>query len=375
MKRIGITCYPTVGGSGIIATELGKLLAEKGFEIHFITSGLPYRLDCVNPEIYYHEVEISHYPVFQYPPYDLALAAKMAEVIDREKLDILHVHYAMPHAISALLAKDIAKREVKIVTTLHGTDITVLGHDKVFKNMIAYGIEQSDAVTAVSNQLVEQTKEQLHVKKDISVIYNFVNENEYQRKSRDFIREDYGIQPDEHVLIHISNFRKVKRIQDVILTFNEVQKRTNSKLILVGDGPETHTAFELVSSLGLTKDVLFLGKQKNVSDLLSISEVKLLMSQKESFGLVLLEAMACGVVPVATNVGGIPEVIKHGETGYVVNLGDTKTASDYTVQLLKNKELLKTHSQNGLKRVHTVFSSDKIVNEYIALYNKLIEKE
>lgn len=375
MKKIGITCYPTVGGSGIIATELGKLLAEEGFEVHFITSALPFRLDCINPEIFYHEVEISHYPVFQSPPYDLALAAKMAEVIDREGLDILHVHYAMPHAISALLARDIAQRKVKIVTTLHGTDITVLGHDKIFKNMIAYGIEKSDAVTAVSKQLVEQTKEQLQVEKDISVIYNFVNEEEYRRKDRDFIKVDYGINPDEKVLIHISNFRKVKRIEDVVLTFARVRKQIKSKLILVGDGPEIQTIFELVSTLGLTDDVLFLGKQKNISDLLSISDIKLLMSQKESFGLVLLEAMACGVVPVATNVGGIPEVIEHEKTGYIVELGDVETAANYAVQLLQDRNLLNMYAKNGLERAHTVFSSTRIVNEYIKLYEQLMNEE
>src|SRR5690625_3848937 len=350
MRKIGITCYPTIGGSGIIATELGKLLAEKGFEVHFITSGLPFRLDCINPEIYYHEVEISHYPVFQHPPYDLALAAKMAEVIDREKLDILHVHYAMPHAISAILARDIAKRDVKIVTTLHGTDITVLGHDKTFKSMIAYGIEQSDAVTAVSKQLVEQTKAQLEVEKHIEVIYNFVNEEEYVRKNREFIKKDYQIQPDEKVFIHISNFRKVKRIEDVIQTFALVQKQLKAKLILVGDGPETQSAFELVKTLGLTGEVLFLGRQKNISDLLSVSDIKLLMSQKESFGLVLLEAMSCGVIPIATNVGGIPEVIQHGETGFLVESRSEEHTSELQSRghlvcrllLEKKKRILRT---------------------------------
>lgn len=371
MKKIGITCYPTIGGSGIIATELGKLLAEKGFEIHFITSSLPFRLDCINPEIYYHEVEISHYPVFQYPPYDLALAAKMAEVIDREKLDILHVHYAMPHAISAILAKNIAKHEVKIVTTLHGTDITVLGIDKTFKRMIAYGIEESDAVTAVSHDLVNQTKNQLHVQKDISVIYNFVNENEYYKKDRDFIKKQYGIEEDEKVVIHISNFRKVKRVQDVIYTFAHILHHIKSKLILVGDGPELQTAFELVNRLDLKDAVLFLGKQKNISDLLSISDVKLLMSEQESFGLVLLEAMACEVATIGTNVGGIPEVIEHEKTGYIVELGDTKSAAAYATKLLSDEKLLKQFSQNAVERANTIFHSDEIVQQYISLYESL----
>lgn len=372
MKKIGITCYPTVGGSGIIATELGKRLAEQGFEVHFITSSLPFRLDCINPEIYYHEVEISHYPVFQHPPYDLALAAKMAEVIDREELDILHVHYAMPHAISAILARDIAKRDVKIVTTLHGTDITVLGYDKTFKKMIAYGIEQSDAVTAVSKQLVEQTREQLDVSKNISVIYNFINEEEYVRKDREFIKEDYSIEPDEKVLIHISNFRKVKRIEDVIRTFSIVASKTKAKLILVGDGPETQTALELVNKLDIADKVLFLGRQKNISDLLSISDIKLLMSEKESFGLVLLEAMSCEVVPIATDVGGIPEVIENGYNGYTVPLGDVETAAHKTLQLLNDKELYDTFVQKGLERVENVFASQNIINQYITLYENIV---
>jgi len=372
LKKIGITCYPSIGGSGIIATELGKLLAERGFEIHFITSSLPFRLDCINPEIYYHEVEMSHYPVFQYPPYDLALAAKMAEVIDREKLDILHVHYAMPHAISAILARNIANHDVKIATTLHGTDITVLGIDKTFKRMIKYGIEESDAVTAVSHSLVKQTVDKLQVEKEIDVIYNFVNEKEYYKKEREHIKKQYGIGPDEKVVIHISNFRKVKRIQDVIYTFSKVQAEIDSKLILVGDGPELQTAFEIVNKLDLKDKVLFLGKQKSISDLLSISDVKLLMSEQESFGLVLLEAMACEVATIGTNVGGIPEVIVHGETGYVVELGDTESAARYAIELLEDDLLRERYSKNALDRAQTLFNSEEIVSQYIALYDKLL---
>lgn len=376
MIKIGITCYPTIGGSGIIATELGKLLAEiEGYEIHFITSSLPFRLDCINPEIYFHEVEISHYPVFQHPPYDLALAAKMAEVIDREKLDILHVHYAMPHAISAILARDIAEHDVKIVTTLHGTDITVLGIDKTFKQMIKYGIERSDAVTAVSQDLVEQTVAQLKVKKEIEVIYNFVNENVYFKKDREFLKKHYGIAPDEKVIIHISNFRKVKRIPDIIHTFAEINKQLDAKLILVGDGPEFQTAFELVNKLNLRKQVLFLGRQKNISDLLSISDLMLLMSERESFGLVLLEAMACEVPAIGTNVGGIPEVIVHGETGYIVELGAVSDAANYAVQLLTDEEKLTNVSKQAHVRANNVFHSQQIVRQYTALYEKLIEKE
>src|SRR5699024_3895254 len=321
MKKIGITCYPTVGGSGVIATELGKRMAKLGHEIHFITSSIPFRLDRIYPKIYYHEVEVGHYPVFQYPPYDLTLASKMAEVIDREELDILHVHYAMPHAICAILAKEIAQHDVKIVTTLHGTDITVLGIDPIFKKMIKHGIEQSDAVTAVSHSLVKQTNEMLSTNKDIQVIYNFVNEDDYTHENMPMLRHQFGIQPDEKVLIHISNFRGVKRITDVIDTFHKVHQQIPSKLLMVGDGPDYSKSIQLVDDLGLTDHVLFLGKQNNINDLLAISDLKLLMSEKESFGLVLLEAMASHVPCIGTNTGGIPEVLIHGETGFLVEVG------------------------------------------------------
>lgn len=370
--KIGITCYPTVGGSGIIATELGMLLAEQGNEIHFITSSVPFRLNKIHPQIYYHEVELNHYPVFQYPPYDLALATKMAEVIDREKLDILHVHYAMPHAICAILARDIADHDVKIVTTLHGTDITVLGFDHTFKKMIKHGIEQSDAVTAVSRSLVKQTKEMLGSNKDISVIYNFVNEEEYFKKDLPSLKMQYGIQPDEKVIIHISNFRKVKKIDDVIYTFNKIKDKVKSKLLLIGDGPEYTAAIQLVNELGIEEQVLFLGKQKNISDLLSISDLKLLLSEKESFGLVVLEAMACEVPCIGTNVGGIPEVIAHGETGYLVELGDVDRAATYAIELLNDPARLERFSKNALVHARTHFHSEEIVKQYINLYDKIL---
>ncbi|QKY69190.1 N-acetyl-alpha-D-glucosaminyl L-malate synthase BshA [Lentibacillus sp. CBA3610] len=374
MKKIGITCYPTVGGSGIIATELGMMMAEKGHEIHFITSSLPFRLNRIQPNIYYHEVELNHYPVFQYPPFDLTLANKMAEVIDQEKLDILHVHYAMPHAICAILAKDIAEHDVKIVTTLHGTDITVLGIDHSLKKMIRHGIEQSDAVTAVSHSLVEQTRDVVDTDKAIEVIYNFVNETEYTKIAGDSIRQEYGIDPDEKVIIHISNFRKVKRVEDIIYTFKQIHEEVNAKLLLVGDGPEYSEMYQLVSELGLNDNVLFLGKQKNVNDLLSISDLKLLMSEKESFGLVLLEAMSCEVPCIGTNIGGIPEVIRHDETGYIVETGDTSQAAAYAINLLQNKKLLRHFSKNALAHARKHFYSQDIVMQYIRLYDKLLQK-
>ncbi|GGF09561.1 glycosyl transferase [Halobacillus andaensis] len=375
MAKIGITCYPTVGGSGVIATELGKLLAEQGHKIHFITSQVPFRLNRVYPNIFYHEVEVSNYPVFQHPPYDLSLANKMAEVIDREELDILHVHYAMPHAVLAILAKQMCNRDVKIVTTLHGTDITVLGIDSTLKRMIRFGIEQSDRVTAVSHSLVEQTREQLDTSKDIDVIYNFVDEREYYRIQTPTLKEEYGIKEHEKVIIHISNFRKVKRVDDVIRVFAEIVEKIPSKLVLVGDGPEYSNCYHLVKKLELEDHVLFLGKQENVSELLAISDLKLLLSEKESFGLVLLEAMSCGVPCIGTNIGGIPEVIQHGVTGYIGELGDVTGISRLAVELLSDEVKVKQFSKDAESLVHEKFASRAIVEQYEQLYDQVMGHE
>lgn len=372
MKKIGITCYPTIGGSGVIATELGKQLAERGHEIHFITSSMPFRLEKVYANVYYHQVELSHYPVFQYPPYDLALAAKMAEVIDREKLDILHVHYAMPHAICGILARDIASHPVKIVTTLHGTDITVLGIDTTFKPIIRHGIEKSDAVTAVSESLVKQTIEMLDIRKPIDVIYNFINEKEYYPKQSPQLREQFHISQEEKVVIHVSNFRKVKRVQDVIDTFKGIHEKISSKLLIIGDGPEFSNMIQHVEDAGLEDRVHFLGKQNNVSDIIAMADLMLLMSEKESFGLVLLEAMACGVPGIGTNIGGIPEVLTHDKTGYLVELGDTEQAAVYAVDLLSDPAKLQAFSEASIEHVRTHFASGKIVDQYEALYDRIL---
>ncbi len=370
--KIGITCYPSVGGSGIIATELGKLLAENGHEIHFITSDLPFRLDKIHPRIFFHQVEVNHYPVFQYPPYDLALASKMAEIIDQEKLDILHVHYAIPHAICAILARDIAEHKVKVVTTLHGTDITVLGIDDTFKKMIRYGIEKSDAVTSVSESLAKQTQEMIETVKPISVIYNFVNEKEYYPYEALLMKQQFNIKPEEKVIIHISNFRKVKRVPDIIQTFYKINKQTLTKLLLIGDGPEYSNAKKLVKELNLEDHVLFLGKQNNISDLLAISDLLLLLSEKESFGLVLLEAMACGVPCIGTDVGGIPEVIVHGETGFIVDKGDTDAAAAHALSMLTDSDYQKQLSVAAIRSVKERFQSEIILEQYINLYKDLL---
>ncbi|UOQ47596.1 N-acetyl-alpha-D-glucosaminyl L-malate synthase BshA [Gracilibacillus caseinilyticus] len=372
MLKIGITCYPSVGGSGIIATELGKMLAKQGHEIHFITSSIPFRLDSFYPNIFFHEVELNHYPVFQYPPYDLALATKMAEVIDTEQIDIIHAHYAVPHAICAILAKQMAKHPVKIVTTLHGTDITVLGIDHSLKKMIQFGIEQSDAATAVSESLVGQTKEMLGVKCPLHVIYNFVNELEYVPNQKHHLKQKYGMADDDKVLIHISNFRKVKRLEDVIHTFQKVHEKEPSHLLLIGDGPEYGQIYDLVRALGLEEVVHFLGKQKNIPELLSIADIKLLLSEKESFGLVLLEAMACGVPCVGSNIGGIPEVIADGETGFIEELGDTEAFASRVLELLQNKQKWQQFSENAIERVTHRFSSEKIRKQYESLYYQVL---
>ncbi|MGD6831549.1 N-acetyl-alpha-D-glucosaminyl L-malate synthase BshA [Sutcliffiella halmapala] len=372
--KIGITCYPTVGGSGVIATELGKLLAEKGHEIHFISSSMPFRLNKVYSNIYYHEVQVNQYSVFQYPPYDLALASKMAEVAKREKLDLLHVHYAIPHAVCAYLAKKMTGDELKIVTTLHGTDITVLGYDPSLNDMIRFGIEGSDVVTAVSESLVQQTYELLQPRAAIQTVYNFIDERVYYKKDKSDLKEQYGILPEEKVVIHVSNFRKVKRVEDVVQSFYRIQKKVASKLLLVGDGPEISVVCKMVKELGITDKVLFLGKQENVEDLLSISDLKLLLSEKESFGLVLLEAMACGVPSVGTNIGGIPEVIEHGVTGFLSEVGDVENIADQAISILIDPDLHKRFSKNSIQRVKDRFSSRYIVEQYEDLYLKLIKE-
>ncbi|WP_110112371.1 N-acetyl-alpha-D-glucosaminyl L-malate synthase BshA [Bacillus sp. CGMCC 1.16541] len=372
--KIGITCYPSVGGSGVVATELGKLLAEKGHEIHFISSSMPFRLKKVYPNIYFHEVEVNQYSVFKYPPYDLALSTKIAEVAKREKLDIIHAHYAIPHAVCAYLAKQMVGEQLKIVTTLHGTDITVLGYDSSLKDLIKFGIEKSDVVTAVSKALVEQTYDLVKPEKKIETVYNFIDERVYKKIDASHLKKEYGIQSDEKVVIHVSNFRQVKRVQDVVKSFDLIQQQVPAKLLLVGDGPEMTVICQLVKTLGLKEKVLFLGKQENIEELYSISDLKLLLSEKESFGLVLLEAMACGVPCIGTNVGGIPEVIEDGETGFICELGDVESIASKAVHLLTNEQSYNTMAKKALASVNDRFHSTTIVNEYERLYYRMMKE-
>ena len=373
--KIGITCYPTVGGSGVIATELGKMLAEKGHDIHFITSSMPFRLNRMYPNITYHQVAVNSYSVFQYAPYDIALANKMAEVIADEGLDVIHVHYAIPHAVCAILAKDMANADIGIVTTLHGTDITVLGDDSSLTGAIRYGIEKSDVVTAVSDSLAQQTIELLSPKKEIETVYNFVDELEYTKRDPGNLKELLGIKEDEKVLIHVSNFRKVKRVPDIVKSFEMIHSEMPAKLLLVGDGPEKHPTMEYVKGKSIEKDVLFLGKQDNLAELYAISDLMLLLSQKESFGLVLLEAMACQVPCIGTKVGGIPEVISHGENGYLVELGDISSVVKHALEILQDPSLHMTISENAAAIAREKFSSHRIVEQYEALYERVAKPQ
>lgn len=373
--KIGITCYPTVGGSGVIATELGKMLAEKGHEVHFITSSTPFRLNKTYANIYSHQVEVNTYSVFQYAPYDIALATKIAEVIKNEKLDLMHVHYAIPHAVCAILGRDMAGSNIGIVTTLHGTDITVLGSDSSLKEAIRYGIEKSDIVTAVSDSLRDQTYDLINPDKKIETVYNFVDEREYFPQDSKELKAELGIEPDQKVMIHVSNFRNVKRVQDVVETFSQARQQLDCKLLLGGDGPEMGRIIQQVQDLGLEDDVLFLGKRDSLAEFYNISDIKILLSEKEAFGLVLLEAMACGVPVIGSNIGGMPEIIEPGVNGYLVELGDTKQAAEYAIEMMSDEKKLEELRQGALKTVAERFHSSKILKHYEGLYERLLAKD
>ncbi|MDQ0337628.1 N-acetyl-alpha-D-glucosaminyl L-malate synthase BshA [Caldalkalibacillus uzonensis] len=369
--KIGITCYPTLGGSGVVATELGKLLAEHGHQIHFITPGVPFRLGKFYPNIYYHEVEVNQYEVFRYPPYDLTLASKMAQVANREKLDLLHVHYAIPHAVCAILARQMVDHPLKVVTTLHGTDITVLAYDETLKEMIRYGIEQSDLVTAVSDHLINETYELLHINKDIYKVYNFVDLRQYERSVHPLFRKQYA--PNgEKLVVHISNFRPVKRVLDVAKVFQLILREIPAKLIFIGEGPDFPRVCHWLKEHHLDSYVHFLGKQDDVAEILSQTDLMLLPSEKESFGLVALEAMACGVPVIASNTGGIPEVIAQGQTGLIYPVGDIEGMAHGAVTLLSQPDVYRRFSQAALERTRTQFAADIILEQYLTLYQRVL---
>jgi len=373
--RIGIVCYPTYGGSGVVATELGLALAAKGHQIHFITYKRPVRLTHYQENVFFHEVNTEEYPLFDYTPYDTTLTSKLVDVVKYEKLDLLHVHYAIPHATVAYLAKQILADEgiyIPVVTTLHGTDITLVGSDRSFAPVVAFSINQSDGVTAVSNHLRHQTCEQLKIKKEIEVIYNFIDFARFSRLNKEHFRK--AIAPDgEKILVHISNFRKVKRIEDAIKTFEIVQKKVPSKLLLVGDGPERPRLERMTRELGLYEHVRFLGKQDAVEEILAVADLFLIPSSNESFGLAALEAMACEVPVISSNAGGLPEVNIHGVTGCVADVGDYESMAQHALMLLEDEDMLKQYSHNALMQARK-FDISIVLPQYEAYYEKVVSR-
>src|SRR6202451_3184702 len=379
--RIGITCYPTYGGSGVVATELGLELAQRGHQVHFISYSQPSRLTDPQPNINYHEVEVSRYPLLEAPPYDLALATRMAEVAEIYELDLLHVHYAIPHSVSAMLARQMlscdhtrARRRLPYVTTLHGTDITLVGADPSYLPITRFSINQSDGVTSISNYLRERTVEVFEVETPIEVIPNFVNCDLYERTPEVLKhRADYA-SPDEKILVHLSNFRPVKRVQDVIEIFDRVQKVVPSRLLMIGDGPERSRAEGLAVNKGIHNKVDFLGKQDRIHEKLGVADVMLLPSQLESFGLAALEAMACEVVPIATNAGGVPEVIDHGETGFLAEVGDVDAMSRHAIEVLSDDAKLKRMGEQARSRAQARFCASKIIPMYERHYRAVLDR-
>lgn len=366
--KIIMVCYPTHGGSGVVATELGKELAELGHTVHFVSYQLPLRLDRFQAGVYYHEVDMPVYPLFKYPPYTLALINQLAELLDRERPDIIHAHYAIPHTLCAHIAREIVgDRHVRVVTTLHGTDITLVGSDPSFKRITGFSLEKSDAVTAVSDNLAVETGEYFAPSREVRTIYNFINTRRFFRQPQ--ARERICRLPaGGKVLLHVSNFRPVKRIPDVIEVFSRVRREIDAKLLLVGDGPQRTEAQRMAEHLGLSREVLFLGLQDNVLPLFSAADLFLLPSEKESFGLGALEAMACRVPVVATNTGGLPEVVKHGETGFLAAVGDIAALAGHALEVLGDESRLRRMGEAARSRAENVFDSRLIVPKYEQLY-------
>ena len=371
--KIGITCYPTYGGSGVVATELGMELAARGHEIHFISYAMPTRLNPAHDRIFFHEVETTTYPLFDHPPYALSLAVKMAEVAESAPLDLLHVHYAIPHSVSALLARSMAApRRLPFITTLHGTDITLVGNDRSYLPITRFSIEQSDGVTAISDYLRDRTIKEFDIRRPIEVIRNFVNCDLYHRAEDQSGRAEWA--PDgEAVLMHLSNFRPVKRVLDVIEIFALVRAKMPAKLVLIGDGPDRGAGEHLVRQKKLTRDVFFVGKQSNIQSFLGLADLFLLPSDLESFGLAALEAMACEVPVIATNVGGVPEVITHGVDGYLVAPRDVAAAAKYAIEILSRPDRGREMGQVARVNARKKFCSNDVIPLYEAYYRRVLE--
>ena len=380
--RIGITCYPTYGGSGVVATELGIELANRGHDIHFISYSQPIRLTEPHPRIHFHEVEVSQYPLFEYPPYDLALATRMAEVAEIYDLNLLHVHYAIPHSVSAMLARQMlchdhtrTPRRLPYVTTLHGTDITLVGLDPSYLPITRFSIEQSDAVTSISDNLKKSTIESFAISKPIHVIHNFVNCDLYRRGSgAGELRTEFA-KPEERLLVHLSNFRPVKRVTDVIEIFDRVQKKIPARLIMIGDGPDRRAAERLACERGIHSKIHFMGKQDMVHEKLALADVMLLPSEMESFGLAALEAMACEVVPVASRVGGVPELITDRVDGFLSPVGDVDAMAACALEVLTDDALLATMRKAARATAQARFCTTKIIPQYEALYSSVVEQK
>lgn len=372
--KIGIVCYPTFGGSGVVATELGKALAKEGHEIHFITYSQPSRLDFLNENLFYHEVDIHTYPLFEYPPYELALASKMVSVVKNEKLDLLHVHYAIPHASAAYMAKQILKTHgihIPVVTTLHGTDITLVGKDASYEPVVTFSINESDGVTSVSKDLRRETYQFFQITKDIEVIPNFIDLEKFKKQKKDHFKR--AICPKgEALIVHTSNFRKVKRVPDVIQVFYNIHKEIPSKLLMIGDGPERTAAENMARDYGIHDDVRFLGKLEAVEEVLSVADLFLMPSEKESFGLAALEAMACEVPVISSNTGGLPELNIQGVTGFMSNIGDIEDMTRKALFVLDKNNLPK-FKENALNRAKE-FDITQILPLYEAYYRKILEK-
>ncbi len=371
--KIGIVCYPTFGGSGVVATEVGMGLAKKGHQIHFITYKRPARLTHFDTNVFYHEVSGYDYPLFEFKPYDTALTSKLVDVILREELDIIHVHYAIPHATIGYIAQQIVAtkgKHIPLVTTLHGTDITLVGQDRSFFPVVEFSINRSNAVTAVSQHLKDETFKHFNIDRDIKVIYNFIDFNRFKKIEKGHFRK--AIAPNgEKILAHTSNFRKVKRIDDVIRAFDLIDRKVSSKLLLIGDGPERPLLEEMSRKLGLDEKILFLGKQGAVEELLAIADLFIIPSENESFGLAALEAMACEVPIISSNAGGIPEVNIQGVTGFLRPIGDFEGMAEDAIKLLQDPELIKQFSANAKERALT-FNLDNILPQYEELYRSLL---